>query len=295
MTTDITDNAEVKAEAPETLGESLTTATTEAVSLLGDATEIKDEQHEGLVDINLVSPDIRDSNLIKKFVKEDKLDVNNVIKSLVNAESLIGKRITDADEDTLKDIYTKLKVPANPEDYELKDIEGKDEFKKFFTNIAAETKISKEAAQTIYEKILEDQAVKEKTILDIEEKAIKENKQILEKEFGSALEKRIKAANKALDLFGSEDLRKYLTESGAANNAEVVKFLASIGAKYASQTNFTSDVEKVVGTTPADADNQIKQLFNDKDFMEAWYSVTHPKHGEAKAKLENLYKIRAAK
>ena len=245
----------------------------------------------GLIDINLLENDFRELATVKKFIVEDKLDINKVIKSLVNAESLIGKRIQELDANTLKEITSKLGVPESADKYDLKEIAGLEDLNKIIREVSFANNIPNEAAAKMFEVLAETEAAKLNAKLEAEKKSILANQEILQKEFSTAYNERIKAADKALDLFGTKELRKYLEESGGANNADMIKFLATVGTKFINKTSLNSDVEKVLGTTPAEAKDKIAALRADPNFNKKYFDSTVAGHKEAVDEITRLYKL----
>lgn len=250
------------------------------------------ELHEGLIGLELLQAEFRDNKTLKKFISEDKLDINKLAKSLVNAESLIGKRIQEADADTLKEIYNKFNVPENADGYEFKELEGKEEFLNAFKELAAKHHLGKEAAENLYNDLLEMDSLQAAKVINEEKAKLEDNIKALKQEFGSAYEERLKYAEKAIQLFGDEKgLRQFLRESGGASNPSMIKFLASVGVKYAKQSMLNSEVQTTFKTTPQEAKEKLQAFKADKGKMKALMNNIDPKHKESVEEYNKLMRL----
>lgn len=122
---------------------------------------------------------------------------------------------------------------AAPEKYEFKTAEGQEldaEAVKAFEPIAKELNLSNEQAQKLVDvygskimpKLVEQQAAQWQQQIEQWAEQVR-----ADKDLGS--DASIGAAQKAMDKFGSPELKQYLNETGLGNHPELVRIFANIG------------------------------------------------------------------
>ncbi len=122
---------------------------------------------------------------------------------------------------------------AAPEKYEFKTAEGQEldaEAVKAFEPIAKELNLSNEQAQKLVDvyggkimpKLVEQQAAQWQQQIEQWSEQVKADKDL-------GTDASIGAAQKAMDKFGSPELKQYLNETGLGNHPELVRIFANIG------------------------------------------------------------------
>lgn len=122
---------------------------------------------------------------------------------------------------------------AAPEKYEFKTAEGQEldaEAVKAFEPIAKELNLSNEQAQKLVDvygskimpKVVEQQAAQWQQQIEQWAEQVKADKDL-------GTDASIGAAQKAMDKFGSPELKQYLNETGLGNHPELVRIFANIG------------------------------------------------------------------
>ncbi|MGJ7249166.1 peptidase [Morganella morganii] len=122
---------------------------------------------------------------------------------------------------------------AAPEKYEFKAAEGQEldaESVKAFEPIAKELNLSNEQAQKLVDvygskimpKLVEQQAAQWQQQIEQWAEQVKADKDL-------GTDASIGAAQKAMDKFGSPELKQYLNETGLGNHPELVRIFANIG------------------------------------------------------------------
>ncbi|MBU0593356.1 MAG: protease [Gammaproteobacteria bacterium] len=147
----------------------------------------------------------------------------------------------------------KAKPEGAPEKYEFKAPEGH-EFDAHvieqFSEVARELNLPNEAAQKVIDKIAPALAKKQADALDAVRNQWAEDAKA-DKEFGGAkLTENLTVAKKALDTFGTPELRTLLDESGLGNNPEVIRFMVKAG-KAISEDGFVSSGRSAQESDPA--------------------------------------------
>jgi len=127
-----------------------------------------------------------------------------------------------------------------PEKYEFKSHDGK-EFDagtlEAFSEIAKELNLTQEAAQKLLDRMGPTIETQQKGQLQAIHNGWVESSKV-DKEFGGEkLAENLATAKKALDTFGSPELRALLEQSGLGNNPEVIRFMFRAG-KAISEDSF---------------------------------------------------------
>ena len=145
-----------------------------------------------------------------------------------------------------------------PEKYEFKAVEGSDvstETLTDFSEVAKELGLPQDAAQKILDKMAPALARHQMARME-KVKAEWADTSTHDKEFGGdKLAENLAIAKKAMDSFGSPELRSLLNESGLGNHPDVIRFMYRAG-KAISEDGFVSGA-----SAKAFANTQAKVLF----------------------------------
>lgn len=147
---------------------------------------------------------------------------------------------------------TKATEPQVPESYELQMPEGIELDKASadeFTTIAKELKLDQAAAQKLADiaaKQAQRQVDAHTRLVESWVESVKADKDI----GGDKLEENLGIARKALDTFGTPELRDVLNASGLGNHPEVIKAFLKAG-KAISEDKFVAGAPKGADTDPA--------------------------------------------
>ncbi len=148
--------------------------------------------------------------------------------------------------------------PAAPEKYEFKAVDGAEVSAQTlteFSEVAKELGLPQDAAQKILDKMAPSLARRQAEAIEGVKTQWADSART-DKEFGGdKLGENLAVAKKALDSFGSTELRTLLNESGLGNHPEVIRFMYRAG-KALSEDGF------VQGTRAASAaGDPAKRLF----------------------------------
>lgn len=217
-----------------------------------------------------------------KFVEEDKINVTKALKSLANAEKLIGKRIEEASPEQLQSFYAKLGVPQDASEYELDAPENLQEYAGEFKKLAKEAGVSKGAAEKLFKSLQEVNSSENK--LKVEKEKIEVQTAKLAEMFGDKLGEIKKQANKALESFGSDSLKDEIVKQGLGTNPEFIKFLSTIGAKLTDKDVVS---EKPASYVPdkTEIQNKIQAIRSSEEYKKA---LSKPYGAEYKAITEQM-------
>ena len=168
-----------------------------------------------------------------------------------------------------KDGETQADKPQGaPEKYEFKAPEGKEfdaEIIGNFSEIAKELNLTQDAAQKLVESM--GPKIAERQLAQVE--AIRNEwaqQSQVDKEFGGdKLQENMAVAKKALDSFGTPELRTLLVQSGLGNNPEVIRFMYRAG-KAISEDTFVGSSPGAGGkpTGPQDFNAKAAALYSNQ-------------------------------
>lgn len=220
--------------------------------------------------------------------------IEDLAKGYINAEKMIGKKVTDMSPEELKAINTKLGVPESPDKYTFEKVENADEtLTNWFKNAAHEAGISQDAATKLYNQWNANASEMQKMMESQAELQSQQYVADLKKEFGAAFDQRVELANKAVRQFGGDDLIKMLNETGLGNHPALVKTFAEAGKLLSEGTLPSSENSGRYGLTPAEARQKIIELKSDQGFQKMRNSIDPGQRQQALKMLEDLYRIEA--
>lgn len=148
--------------------------------------------------------------------------------------------------------------PEAPESYEFKPIDGVSvapEVIERFSAVAKDLKLSQEAAQKVFEEMAP--AIQAHQVAQVQAVTAEWAKQsTADPEFGGEkLQENLAVAKKALDTFGTPELRNLLNESGLGNHPDVIRFM------YRAGRAISEDKFVVAGASQAKAKDPAEILF----------------------------------
>jgi len=150
------------------------------------------------------------------------------------------------------------KVTGAPEAYEFKAPEGKEfdpEVINSFSDIAKELDLPQDAAQKMIDKLAPKIQERQMQVIEQVRNDWAQQAQTDKEYGGKKLTENLAVAKKALDAFGTPELRSLLNESGLGNNPEVIRFMFRAG-KAISEDRF-------VGGAPSGGKSAGPKSFND--------------------------------
>lgn len=142
--------------------------------------------------------------------------------------------------------------PQAPESYEFEMPEGVELDKAAadeFTAIAKELKLDQATAQKVADvgaKMAQRQAEAHATLVESWVESVKADKEL----GGEKLDENLAVARKAMDAFGTPELKTLLNSTGLGNNPEVIRAFYKAG-KAISEDGFVRGANKTANTDPA--------------------------------------------
>lgn len=223
--------------------------------------------------------DIKSSKSLEKFK-----DVGDIVKSYVNLESMIGKKVSEMPAEVVNQF---LKVPSAPEKYILSEDADKLVNKALLEKgIAA--KISQDQMKVLTDTMVELTRAEDAKLKADAEKALQLEQEKLKEKFGSALEDRLNQVKNIFRKYGSEDLLTKATESGIIHKAEFIEFFDRITQDALSVKMVESDFQKRA-VTPDEARKLIEVKKADPAFMDRYLNRSNPGHKLAVDEMSELF------
>lgn len=220
--------------------------------------------------------------------------VEDLAKSFVNAQGVIGRRMEDLTPEQIGTFYNKLGRPEKAEGYEFTDLDKTDnKLVDWFRKTAHEAGVSKQAAGKLFDAYRQMETERTQFDQAVTTTRMADEMKALETEFGPAYDERVELANRALKDFGGDELVSFLKEKGLQNNPSLVKAFAKAGMMLAEGKFVEGETSKKFGMTSADAAKQIETLRKDPEFMKHYGDPSSSRHREAADQIKTLYKIKS--
>lgn len=237
--------------------------------------------------LDSLAEDLRGSKSLGNFK-----DVNDLAKSYLHAQQLIGKRVTDMSPEDLQALDAVRGIPSAPEEYKLPE-ELPAEATDWYKNVASQAKLTQDQAKVVLDSyIMLERETMEKAAIAREQAHVAAVEE-LKNEFGGAFDKQMAVAKRAVDTFGGAEFKQLLNESGLGDNPQLVKMFAKIGQQLLEDVTVEADKESVFGLTPDAARGLVDQKLADPSFQAAYYSNIHPGHKQAVEEVTRLLNLSA--
>ena len=231
-------------------------------------------------------------------------EVNDVVKSYVEAQKLIGGSIripkADAKPEEWNSFWEKMGRPKTPEEYGIvkpailpDGVEWKEDLAKEFSSLSHSLGLNKVQAGKLsawyIDKISSDAQQNNQKLAERVEFGKSEAKKEIEKEWGPDYQRRITVARRGLKALGDEGLVELLDTSGLGNHPSFLKLFYSLGQKYAEDGMIDGSVEGAI--SPDEAKKRIQEIRNDPEHLYHPRNSAKPGHKEAIAEMEMLHKV----
>lgn len=240
---------------------------------------------------------------LMKFADKEKGTFNyaNMMKSLVHAQSVIGKdKVALPDEtwtdDQWNELYQKLGKPESLETYEIKGqlpegMEENKEFAQHFKDMAFKANLLPGQANQMYSAINEFINNSLTTANEAEQAEYNAAVDKLKSDWGEAYEQKCTTAYKALETFASNEEINALKQGGFLQDPVVTRLFDKI-ADSLKGDNFDFQGEtKTFGLTPAEAEEEISKMYNPQHpFM----IKGHPQRAYYQEKMQKLQRLKLA-
>ncbi len=227
--------------------------------------------------------------------------IPTLVKNYVNAEKLIGsKRIAlpgeSATEEELNTFYTSLGRPESHEKYDLKypddhPLKVSPEMDKFARQLFFKIGATPKQAKELYDGYNEYMRTEYDRVTATQKADLEKRLTDLVAEFGGPemFAKRSEAAKRLVDQT-SPEFKKWLDDTGLANEPMLIREFSKLGVKLFEDASFGSGGGSF-GMTPAEAQTKITELYQDKEFQKAYNDNSNPGHMAAIKKMGDLFSL----
>ena len=224
-------------------------------------------------------------------------DVESLAKTVVHQQKVLGSRIPIPKTDEEKsELYTKLGRPESGEAYDFtipethKSHFNEDQVKEF-RNVAHQIGLNNEQTKALIDfqvKSVDHEIQRQSTDLTVTKQATEDT---LKKEWGYDYDKQVRNAQRALQVYGNEELNQ-LMNTEAGNIPAVIKLFARLGSEV------TEDMAKntqnnSLATSPLDAQSEIDNIFSDP--KDAYHDNMHKDHTNRVEYMRQLHEKRFGK
>jgi hypothetical protein len=193
----------------------------------------------------------------------------HLASAYMNLEKAVGADkvvLPHADSDISEwEGWAKLGTPADADGYELVAPEGFESYDQglsdWFREAAYEAKLPASMAQGLHDHFVERMMDSHSEQANLQAQQNQDWESELRKEYGTAFDERIGAAQKAMREYGTPELQDAIDAAGLGSNPDLVRAFANIGIKLGKGPQFKDgDTSGQFGTTPAMALEQIAAL-----------------------------------
>jgi len=227
--------------------------------------------------------------------------VEDLAKSYIHLNSLRGKKLNEMTPAEVNEFYAKLGRPNKPEEYKLPTDQIGDEAVKEMAQWSFDLGLSQDKANTLVNKFIE---MTKRELGKLEKKQSEEitkHESVLKEKLGPAYEQRLNLARDTITKIGGTELLNTLKNAGLvtidSNNnirgdSNLLLAMAKLGKEMTEDVIVKTEQDKVFGTTPEEARNELNKKLLDPEFRNAFYSLSHPAHKAAVEEFQRLISIK---
>lgn len=237
----------------------------------GDSTEGSDDivWPEGL------DPVLKgDKTLLNHYDKENKqFKTAEIMKSLVNAKKLVGaekvmKPQKDWGKDQYNDFYKQVGLPESIDQYEFDSNKGLPEGQKpdetlieSFKEAAYNHGVLPQQAEGLVEFFNSHQVQQNEQFIQQAKQEFEESKMNLKKEYGDALDSKLKSAYNTLQMYATDSEIEKLRDKGLTDDPDFARILIKV-ADSRKENNFDDgELMSHGGMTPAEASEKLQEMY----------------------------------
>jgi len=214
-------------------------------------------------------------------------DIESLAKTVVHQQKVLGSRIPlPKSEQEYNELYNKLGRPEDPNKYEIKISQDYEQyFKKEnldeFKNVAHKIGLNNQQVNAL----IDYQTNSIKYEMENEPAMIaaqkNETEQVLKQEWGYDYDKNVRAATRALEVYGDDELRDMISNTSAGNNPAVIKFFARLGQEVTEDMAKNTQNNRLA-VSPLDAKEEINKIMLDGN---------HPYHKGDQMAVEKMRQL----
>ena len=195
-------------------------------------------------------------------------NVEDLAKTVVHQQKRLGNTITmPKNDDEMEQVYTKLGRPEDPSKYTVSipedyqpffEEKNLDEFK----NVAHKIGLNDKQVGALLEYQMNTIKHEEENEPAEISRQKSETESVLKQEWGYDYDKKVAAADRALKVYGDDELRDLITNSSAGNNPAVIRFFARLGQEVTEDMAQNTQNNRL-SVSPLDAKDEIAKIMSD--------------------------------
>lgn len=216
-------------------------------------------------------------------------NVDDLAKSFIHAQKLIGKDkvvvpTSSSTPEEWNSFYKKVGMPE-PDKYAVDGL-GDDEASAKLKDLFVKNNILPAQAKNIMEFLASEFSGTEEDTSGDYEAAIQAGIEDLKADWGEAFAPNLQRAVAVVDMFGGDEMKEYLRETGLGNDPNLIRLFAKIGAQF-SEDSFKGTPTQTI--SKQDALARINALYADR--QGPLLNSRDPRHADALAEVEKLSAI----
>ena len=218
-------------------------------------------------------------------------DVESLAKTVVHQQKMIGSRIPiPKTEEEKTELYGKLGRPEEPGKYEVAVPEDyqqffREESMNEFRNVAHKIGLNNEQVQALMDFQINEinhEMQGADTQLNSQREEIEQN---LKQEWGYDYDKNVKAAQRAVQVYGDVEVQELLNGE-LGNNPALIKMFARLG-KEVTEDIAQNTQNNTLSVSPLDAKQEIANIMNNP--KHPYFDGRHREHKDAVEKMRQLH------
>lgn len=195
-----------------------------------------------------------------------------------------------------KEYGSKFGYPDDPNGYDIskpedfpEDLRYNADAEEFFKKQAHTNGLTKAQANKLWGALIKNTADGTKSVMDKNRSAKTDEWTELQKEMGNAYDEKLKATNNFINRLDEDgSFRKWMKDSGAENEAQLVKFAMKIADNFKEDSITDSPAGKhEVANTPREAESKLNKIYGDP--KHPFHDQFHPEHKLAVEEVERLF------
>lgn len=250
----------------------------------------------------LSDEDLKERPGLKKYMNEDgSIDVNNLAKGYVHAESLIGRdRMVvpdnDADDETWGEVYDRLGRPGDPSEYEIKkaelpegiDADYSEDMEKSFRQTVHQAGLNGRQAQQLYDAMIAHRLEEISEWNKGQKERHAEGERLLRREQGANYDAFMNDAKRGFQAYADAEFVESLKAKGLENDPAFLRVFAKVGKELAGDRRLEGEPQS--GPTPADLDREINDYIT--KYGNVLGDTSHPEYKARKRVWDDLNRRR---
>ena len=230
--------------------------------------------------------DIRNEPTLQNFK-----DIESLAKTVIHQQKAMGSRIPlPKTDEELSEVYNKLGRPESADKYEYQLNEDVKQYfdegaLSRFKEVAHANGLNSKQVQAL----IDYQSGELAEVIQNEPSQLAaqkiETEDYLKKEWGAEYDRNVRAAQRALQVYGDDEIIELMNTS-AGNHPAVVKLFSKLG-KEITEDMAQNTANNRLAVSPLDAKMEIEQVFNNPNHP--YFKDNHPEHRAAVERMRELH------